>query len=300
MGMRFSFTLRHGLRALFVSALLAGTLASTAHALQGTAALLPLNAKQVNQDEADILTDALINELSKTGSFQMMERSQMDQILKEQGFQQSGACDAGQCAVEMGRLLGIQTMLTGSIGRLGDTYVLSTRMVDVRTGAILKSTSRNVKGSISDCLEDLLPAVAKDLAKGEDKVAARPAPVAPKVETVAPPVVETPKPVPPPVVETPKPVPPPVVEAPKPEPKPAAVAETTAAKPAPEPAKQDDKPKTRIWPWVVGGTVVAGGAAAAVLLLSGKSGKKNTTPTTDPVVTTPETTTLDASWEVLP
>jgi len=286
--MRFSFTLRHGLRALFVSALLAGTLASTAHALQGTAALLPLNAKQVNQDEADILTDALINELSKTGSFQMMERSQMDQILKEQGFQQSGACDAGQCAVEMGRLLGIQTMLTGSIGRLGDTYVLSTRMVDVRTGAILKSTSRNVKGSISDCLEDLLPAVAKDLAKGEDKVAARPAPVAPKVEAVAPPVVETPKP-----------VPPPVVEAPKPAPKTAAVAETTATKPAPEPAKQDDKPKTRIWPWVVGGTVVAGGAAAAVLLLSGKKSTTTAPASTDPVVTTPETTTLDASWEVL-
>lgn len=296
--MRFSFTLRHGLRALFVSALLAGTLASTAHALQGTAALLPLNAKQVNQDEADILTDALINELSKTGAFQMMERSQMDQILKEQGFQQSGACDAGQCAVEMGRLLGIKTMLTGSIGRLGDTYVLSTRMVDVKTGAILKSTSRNVKGSISDCLEDLLPAVAKDLAKGEDKVAARPAPVAPKVETVEPPVVETPKPVPPPVVETPKAEPAPVAPTVAAVEKPVAVAETTAAKPAPEPAKQDDKPRTRIWPWVVGGTVLAGGAAAAVLLLTGKSGsKKKNTVATDPAVTAPETVNLVATWE---
>jgi len=163
---------RQRLLPLFLLALVLPSFAAAQN--QGTAALLPLTGKQITQDEADILTDALIDELQKTGSFQMMERSQMDQILKEQGFQQSGACDGSQCAIEMGRLLGIQRMLTGSIGRLGNTYVLSARMVDVKTGAILKSTSRNVKGSISDCLSDLLPGVAKDLAKGEARMAAKP------------------------------------------------------------------------------------------------------------------------------
>jgi TolB-like protein len=250
---------------------------------QGTAALLPLTGKQVTQDEADILTDALINELQKTGSFQMMERSQMDQILKEQGFQQSGACDAGQCAIEMGRLLGIQRMLTGSIGRLGDTYVLSTRMVDVKTGAILKSTSRNVKGSISDCLSDLLPGVAKDLAKGEVKVAAKPV------------VVDEPKPLPPPPVVVPKPA---VTESVVTKP----VTDVTEAKPQPEAPKNEEKPqsKTKIWPWVAGGVAIAGGAAAAVILLAGK--KSSITPATEMVPgtnPTQETVQMQAGWEVV-
>lgn len=265
------------------TALLLAALASlSAPALAGTAALLPLSGKQVTQDEADILTDALINELSKTGAFQMMERSQMDQVLKEQGFQQTGACDAGQCAVEMGRLLGIQTMMTGSIGKLGNTYVLSTRMVDVKTGTIVKSTSRNLKGSISDCLEDLLPEVAKDLAKGEDKVAAKPMTKS---------VTEAPKPLP---VE-PKPAP--VVEPPTP--KAAAVETTAAAKSEPAPAQDGETSKTRIWPWLVGGTVVAGGAAAAVLLLTGK--KSTTTAAAGPSDNgnSSSTATLEASWEVI-
>lgn len=254
---------RSSLRPLLVAAALASAVAAQA----GTAALLPLQGKSIPQDEADILTDALINELSKTGSFQMMERSQMDQVLKEQGFQQSGACDQGQCAVEMGRLLGIQSMMTGSIGKLGNTYVLSTRMVDVKTGTIVKSTSRNLKGSISDCLEDLLPEVAKDLAKGEDKVAAKPQPVATA-------------------------------------PIKASVNETTAAKdtkvaPDAEKAPESGKSGTRIWPWLVGGTVVAGGAAAAVLLLTGK--KSSTPAAAGPSGdNTASTTTLEATWDVIP
>lgn len=276
--------IRRGLALPILIALIPPTIASAQS--QGTAALLPLTGKQVTQDEADILTDALINELQKTGSFQMMERSQMDQVLKEQGFQQSGSCDAGQCAVEMGRLLGIKTMMTGSIGRLGDTYVLSTRMVDVTTGAILKSASRNVKGSISDCLSDLLPGVAKDLAKGEAKVAAKPAaPEAPKPLPPAPAAVAVPA-----VTESVAPAP--VADA--------------AAKAREERPKEEDKPRSgaRIWPWVVGGVAIAGGAAAAAVLLTGKA---SSSPAVDgtaaaPVPTptpTQEMVQLQGGWEVV-
>lgn len=262
LGMKSSHRSHPGRTALLLAALAC----LSAPALAGTAALLPLQGKSVTQDDADILTDALINELSRTGSFQMMERSQMDQVLKEQGFQQSGACDQGQCAVEMGRLLGIQTMMTGSIGKLGDTYVLSTRMVDVKTGAILKSSSRNLKGSISDCLSDLLPAVARDLAKGE-AVAAKPMTKS-------------------------------VTEAPKA--KPAAIETTAAAKNETEPTKapESGQSETQIWPWLVGGTVVAGGAAAAVLLLTGK--KSSTPAAAGPSGdNTASTAPLEASWDVI-
>jgi curli biogenesis system outer membrane secretion channel CsgG len=55
-------------------------------------AVCDLSSSGVTKAEAVSLTDALRSELIKSGKYQVMERGQMEQILKEQGFQQSGAC----------------------------------------------------------------------------------------------------------------------------------------------------------------------------------------------------------------
>lgn len=54
-----------------------------------SAALMPLIGQGVDQTSSQVVTDALIDDLMKTGAVRMMERSQMETILKEQGFQQS-------------------------------------------------------------------------------------------------------------------------------------------------------------------------------------------------------------------
>ena len=45
-------------------------------------------------------------------------------MLKEQGFQQSG-CVSSECAVEAGKLLGVDQIVTGSIGKIGSYYTVS-------------------------------------------------------------------------------------------------------------------------------------------------------------------------------
>jgi len=64
--------------------------------------------KGLPQSQADIISDRLRGELVKTGHFSVMERAQMDEVLKEQGFQQSGACTEQSCIVAMGQMLGVQ------------------------------------------------------------------------------------------------------------------------------------------------------------------------------------------------
>jgi curli biogenesis system outer membrane secretion channel CsgG len=68
-------------------------------------AIARLISSGVSDGEAISLTDALRSELGKTGKYQVMERTQMDDILKEQGFQQSGACNNETCALEIGKLM---------------------------------------------------------------------------------------------------------------------------------------------------------------------------------------------------
>ena len=101
--------------------------------------------------EMALLTDKLLNSLVEYRVFEVVERSKRDEILKEQGFQMTGACDQTSCLVEAGQLLGAQKMIGGTIGRLGNVYAIELRMLDIQTGGIDLSFSRNY-GKIADLL----------------------------------------------------------------------------------------------------------------------------------------------------
>ena len=58
--------------------------------------------------------DELVTQLFKSGRFSLVERSQLEAVLAEQELGQSGLVTSSQAA-EIGRLLGVQLILTGSI-----------------------------------------------------------------------------------------------------------------------------------------------------------------------------------------
>jgi len=89
------------------------------------------------------LTDRFRTELMNTGRFDVMERSRMDEILKEQGFQQTGACNSDACVVQAGRILGVTHMIAGSVGKVGRIYTVSARIVDIETGRITLSKTED-------------------------------------------------------------------------------------------------------------------------------------------------------------
>lgn len=113
-------------------------------------AILELEGKSVDAGIASTITDILTNKMQALGCYRIMERNQVDKILQEQGFQNSGACSASECAVEMGRLLSIKKMVVGSVGKLGNSYVINLRMIDVKTGEITSNSSRQIVGGIEN------------------------------------------------------------------------------------------------------------------------------------------------------
>lgn len=144
--------------------LLAALAVSAQEAKKPMVAILPFSSRVLDASAIDGLVSAMGSELINTGAFRVMERSQMDGILKEQGFQQSGACDGSDCAVEVGRILSVDQMVLGTIAKVGSTYTLTARLVSVRTGEILRSVTRNSKADADAILTDVLPQVAGDLA----------------------------------------------------------------------------------------------------------------------------------------
>jgi curli biogenesis system outer membrane secretion channel CsgG len=122
-----------------------------------------LTANGIDSSEAIALTDILRSSLGRTGHFQVMERSKMNEILREQGFQQSGACDETSCVVEMGQFLGVYRMVVGNVGKIGKTYTVNVRLVDVSTGKIIREITELHKGDKDILGSHVMPRVAQKL-----------------------------------------------------------------------------------------------------------------------------------------
>lgn len=155
----------------------------------------------VSEGESELISDRLRTELFKTGKVNMMERNQMQDILNEQGFQQSGACTDEACLVEMGQMLGVKIMVIGSLGKLGSMFMINIRAIDVQTAQIVKVVSVDIKGDIEEVV-DHLEEIARKITgtEGANQPAAEP----PPAEEVAQPIPEPqPEPAAAPPVETP-------------------------------------------------------------------------------------------------
>jgi hypothetical protein len=106
----------------------------------------------------------------------------MDQILREQGFARSGACDTASCDLEIGKLLAVDQIVSGRVGRVGTTWTISARRVSVQSGEVLRSVTRNVRGEIDQVLTDLVPQVAAGLLDSAGKTPVATSVPAPPVE----------------------------------------------------------------------------------------------------------------------
>ena len=117
-------------------------------------AVVDLEGRGISALEAATLTDRMRSELVKTGAVTVVERGQMQQILSEQDFQMTG-CTSDECAVEIGQMLGVTKMVAGSIGKIGSTFTVDLRIIQVGTGAIENTMTRDYRGEIDGLITQI-------------------------------------------------------------------------------------------------------------------------------------------------
>ena len=127
-----------------------------------TIAILDFSSNGVSQSEVNALTDRLRSELFRLDTFAIFERGKMMEIIKEQGFQQA-VCDNSDCAVEIGKIIGVKKIITGSINKVGNLYSVSTRIINIETGQIEKVTDYDYDGEIINIMKSGMKTVAKQL-----------------------------------------------------------------------------------------------------------------------------------------
>jgi TolB-like protein len=143
-------------------------------------AVLELEANNVPEPEARAIADRLRYHLARQDPFRVLERSRMETILEEVGFQVSGACNTEECVIQIGKILGVRKMVAGSVSKVGEIYALQIRLVDIQTSSIDEQAIYDVRG-IEEVLQEGTADVAEVLAGLGDS---------PQVEQPAPPEEE--------------------------------------------------------------------------------------------------------------
>jgi len=130
-----------------------------------TIAVFDFIGNDVNTNTARTLSDRLRIELVKYNFINVLERSRIDAILEEQAIQMSGCVD--ECLVEVGKLLGATSIITGSIGKVGDYYTINARKINATTGKLENAFGYDSKLGIESLLVNGMNEVAYQIVYGE-------------------------------------------------------------------------------------------------------------------------------------
>lgn len=114
------------------------------------------------QDDGKIVAEWLITAFVKEGRFEVVERSLLEKIIDEQKLAMSGIVDTSS-AIELGKLLGVKAIISGSLMRFQNTVEVNARIIDVQDASIIAAES--VKSSSATQLGSLVVQMADKIIK---------------------------------------------------------------------------------------------------------------------------------------
>jgi hypothetical protein len=126
-------------------------------------AVYDIQASEPFKIAALILSEALREELFRLGSFTLVNRENMAQILNEMGLQQTGLVEEKQ-AIQAGKGLAARQIILGQFGSIGNTLLLQVKRIDVETQSTLSIGSAKCTRGKEDEVLAGLPELARKLA----------------------------------------------------------------------------------------------------------------------------------------
>ena len=128
--------------------------------------LMPFKGEGYSIEELKTMTARFQDEVFKANKFQLMEQEKMQAIMNEQGLGQGG-CTEAACFVEIGKAVGVEQMLMGSVSKIGKITSITIKIIDVQTGRIIKSTVMDTKDKYETILKKHLSRLAEKIAGKE-------------------------------------------------------------------------------------------------------------------------------------
>lgn len=114
------------------------------------------------QDMGGIVAEWFTTAMVKDGRFQVVERALLKKIVQEQKLGMSGLIDQDSTA-QLGKILGVKTIISGSVLLFQDHVEVNARIINVNTGSIV--AAENLSSPNPDNLREAIEALTAKIVK---------------------------------------------------------------------------------------------------------------------------------------
>jgi hypothetical protein len=120
-------------------------------------AVFPLEAKVLDKAIADMVTDALHAQITKIPNSRVISAKELDTMMGYEQKKQLSGCNDTACVVAIGGAMGVDKLVVGSIGKLGNSYLFNVKLLNVFEGRVDAIFDKRLKGASEEELLDTIP-----------------------------------------------------------------------------------------------------------------------------------------------
>lgn len=254
--------------------------ATTVWAENNAVAVLDIQGTGVEQTLLPTLTEVLTVEIDNLGMYKVIAGRDVQAMLGFEKEKDMVGCTDAACLAEIGGALGVDRIVATHIGKVGNTFVVNIKLINIRMADTEARVYETVRGETDALIATITKSVEKLLGRSSAAAKALAAKRAPPPPPAA--VAAAPAPVPRPAAQP----------APAPEPEEMAVAEEPAPEEQPAPMSAPTSVSTTgkrhvgwlpITLWSGGGVLAAGGVGTWFIAKRNER-LANKKESTDPVV----------------
>lgn len=100
------------------------------------------------------LSGVVSQELDQLGAFRAISTNEIKQMLEFEGMKQTLGCDEMSCLAELGGALGVDYIISGSVARVGESYLLQLQLTDIRRAKSVERVSREYDGDLAGLVDE--------------------------------------------------------------------------------------------------------------------------------------------------
>lgn len=128
---------------LLLIALITALFTANAWAREYTIAVMDFESEDIPENQIELIEDYIANQVLQTGIFKVIDRNQREILMREIEFSASGFTDE-TIQIEAGKFLAADGIITGTIGKVGNTYLLNLKLIRTESGETINSASKAV------------------------------------------------------------------------------------------------------------------------------------------------------------
>ncbi len=114
------------------------------------------------KDMGGIVAEWFTTTMVQDGRFEVVERALLRKIVEEQKLGMTGLIDESSSA-HLGKILGVKTIITGSVLQFQDTIEVNARIINVNTGSIV--AAENIRSNTSENLKKVIELLTSRIVK---------------------------------------------------------------------------------------------------------------------------------------